>query len=287
VRAGSEASDCMKRSMSILRVAFFYALLGLGASIAVAWGLAWSVGYDRSIVWSVRAAHSDVDEERPIRFSLYRQLVIHRCHSIASYRRSLSFRQPPVSSGYDPNDAVQLWGFGLGGDQGIGMNTAEKYIREHRTPGFSWTIGSAESWSHQHNRVWNKDDIGFAVVEDARGFPFLCLWNEWQLQPDNSLTAAGGITLEDRIPVATTLPPALLVRALPYRPIWTGLAANIAFYGLLFYLVVRTWKGLRGWKRFNLGLCPSCAYDLRHDYSRGCSECGRGVRESREYQPRM
>ena len=28
--------------------------------------------------------------------------------------------------------------------------------------------------------------------------------------------------------------------------------------------------------RRNRGLCPICAYDLRHDYHRGCPECGWG-----------
>ncbi len=33
--------------------------------------------------------------------------------------------------------------------------------------------------------------------------------------------------------------------------------------------------------RRNRGLCPSCAYDLRFEYHRGCPECGWG-REARE-----
>ena len=28
--------------------------------------------------------------------------------------------------------------------------------------------------------------------------------------------------------------------------------------------------------RRNRGLCPICAYDLRHEYHRGCPECGWG-----------
>ena len=28
--------------------------------------------------------------------------------------------------------------------------------------------------------------------------------------------------------------------------------------------------------RRNRGLCPKCAYDLRHEYHRGCPECGWG-----------
>lgn len=67
--------------------------------------------------------------------------------------------------------------------------------------------------------------------------------------------------------------PGALGFALPYRPIWPGLAADTSVYAVL-YLVFRAGLlALRGVIRRSRGLCPDCAYPLG-EYDR-CPECGR------------
>ncbi len=63
-------------------------------------------------------------------------------------------------------------------------------------------------------------------------------------------------------------------RALPYYPIWSGLALNTAFYALLFFFVVRITRGLKHARRYKRGLCPRCKYDRLFDYRVPCPECG-------------
>ena len=116
-------------------------------------------------------------------------------------------------------------------------------------------------------------------LEDARGLPFVCLWQDWHLDDAGTVVHRGGISLPPRAAVPAGAP-GLAYRGLPIRPIWPALLINIAFYALLFWLCVRIIKAIRGWRRFNRGLCPRCAYDLAFDYSRGCHECGRGVKRA-------
>ncbi|MEO1512685.1 MAG: hypothetical protein AAFU70_11480, partial [Planctomycetota bacterium] len=63
-------------------------------------------------------------------------------------------------------------------------------------------------------------------------------------------------------------------RALPLRPIWTGLAVNTSFYGLLVFGLVSLVNGARRYRRLKRGRCPACGYDLGFDLRGGCPECG-------------
>lgn len=52
---------------------------------------------------------------------------------------------------------------------------------------------------------------------------------------------------------------------LPYRPIWSGLAINTAFYGVIIWCGWTGLAGLRAWRRrrrFSRGFCPKCRYPL-------------------------
>lgn len=60
----------------------------------------------------------------------------------------------------------------------------------------------------------------------------------------------------------------------PYHPIWAGLIINTLFYAcisaMVLYLVIR----VRNARRMLRGRCPYCAYEMHHDFSLGCPECG-------------
>lgn len=92
------------------------------------------------------------------------------------------------------------------------------------------------------------------IAYEAHGWPFLTVYG----QSPNTSGAS--------VPIR------------PIRPIWPGLLANGAIYGVvlwLFYLLVtapRRFVRQSLWLR--RGCCMECGYDLQFDLARGCPECG-------------
>ena len=62
--------------------------------------------------------------------------------------------------------------------------------------------------------------------------------------------------------------------ALPVRPLWTGLIANTFFYTVILWLLTLGPFTARRLVRRKRGHCVKCGYDLRGEFSAGCSECG-------------
>ncbi len=67
------------------------------------------------------------------------------------------------------------------------------------------------------------------------------------------------------------------VLALPYRPIWSGLATNTALFGGVWWLAIPARRGARRALRSRRGRCTACGYDLAGDPDAGCPECGLGL----------
>lgn len=118
-------------------------------------------------------------------------------------------------------------------------------------------------------------DDGF---EDARGWPVPSFWysvSPYRISLDflqSSLPPPelhGGLLLTS--PTPTT---AAEIRALPYLPIWKGLTINTAFYATLWASAWAAFRTTRLLLRRRRGLCPTCAYDLKHNLPPGCPECG-------------
>ena len=64
-------------------------------------------------------------------------------------------------------------------------------------------------------------------------------------------------------------------RAIPFEPIWPGLAINTVFYAAILWGLLATCLALRRLWRIGSGLCPKCAYDLRGSKdASACPECG-------------
>lgn len=145
-------------------------------------------------------------------------------------------------------------------------------------PIMAWTPGGDAAWGglfRTDHLVTESDWLGFSGVDDARGFPALCLWHEIRREGD-VYTTPGGVLLSDPKVSAGS---ELTVRAVAYRPIWGGLIFNTVFYGLLVFGAVGVWRMWRRDRRFRRGWCPACRYDLRRDFSHGCPECGWGREE--------
>lgn len=147
-----------------------------------------------------------------------------------------------------------------------------------------WAIAGDGSWG----RLWDIKGMGVSEqrkasgLEDARGWPALSQWCSFEGRGVQITPLGGGQTRSGTIDVkgGIALPPirgyanAQTVRALPYRPIWSGLVFNTLFYATLLWGFVALLTGIRRLRRFSRGRCPRCAYDLAHDYRTGCPECG-------------
>ncbi|MEE9128823.1 MAG: hypothetical protein V3T84_02310 [Phycisphaerales bacterium] len=59
----------------------------------------------------------------------------------------------------------------------------------------------------------------------------------------------------------------------PLRPQWPGFAINTVFYAAILWLPFAPFAARRMIRR-KRGLCIKCGYDLRGEFSAGCSECG-------------
>lgn len=110
-------------------------------------------------------------------------------------------------------------------------------------------------------------------VNDARGWPSLCLWAT--ILPDRSQSgyrsrATGGVILRG----SSHGPENRRLVCLPLLPIWPGLAINTATWGVAWAIGLTSASLLRrGWRR-RRGRCPKCAYELKGHFSAGCPECG-------------
>jgi len=256
----------MRRAAHIGRVVLVYLLLGLVTSWAVAWGLALLP---------------------PGR--LYDQMY--------------GFL-------YSPGDPIgEGWRSGIGSsrvsyDHSGGVSPFLRELPRHWSPsqanGPDWNattayldLAWAESWGRRYQAtkaqsalefIGPRNDEGpfaWSGIDDARGFPFVALWCSWDYEVVPAGQGApisvpkalhGGFSLRDH--AHPGLVGSNKLRALPYMPIWSGLALNTAFYALLFFAVVRITRGLKHARRYKRGLCPRCKYDRVFDYQLPCPECG-------------
>lgn len=119
---------------------------------------------------------------------------------------------------------------------------------------------------------------------EAHGWLALCF--QWRYKAEDErgnallqygIDVGGGtrsIQINTSPKISVTAPMAINRYVLPLMPIWSGLLIDCAVF-------TATWIALGSVLIFTkrrirsiCGLCPMCAYDLRHDMKRRCSECG-------------
>ncbi len=122
------------------------------------------------------------------------------------------------------------------------------------------------------DEVITQTQLTYLGCEHATGLPFPALWYQIDatLRP-RALRVRGGVPIS-----RTTNPPlAFQVRALPYFPVWPGLAMNTLIYAAAWFPLLLSASALRAHLRRRLNLCPRCAYSLLNlPPNSPCPECG-------------
>jgi len=123
-------------------------------------------------------------------------------------------------------------------------------------------------------------DVPWLLRSESRGWPCRALWAEEGFEPSTrSYVYRGGraVTLPwRRINEATALRGRIFVPLLPLAPIWGGFLLDTAVYTALWSGLILGVPTIRRVRRRRHGRCPRCAYDLKHEFTRGCPECGWG-----------
>ena len=162
-------------------------------------------------------------------------------------------------------------------------------ISSHK-PQFSRTniLGYLPGWSDFDRRT---EELGFMrgfEVIDGRGWPAVGLCSRFKIAGGGGIfgeqwsytepasTRESGLILDDkkvtRLPAGWVLAEAR--RSLPLDPVLGGFAFNTVFYAVLLAMMMYGPKTARRVIWVRRGGCPECGYDLRGEFSAGCSECG-------------
>jgi len=126
--------------------------------------------------------------------------------------------------------------------------------------------GPFDGYKANPEALTNEDSI----LEYAYGWPRLSLFSRYRVI-DGQFQTERGIELNDSV-LGVNLPSGYVV--VPTGIIWNGLAVNTLTFACLSWGVVSIAISARRYSRFTRGRCPRCRYDLRHDFSHGCPECG-------------
>ena len=260
----------MRKARTITRIVAVYLLLGLVTTWAVAWGLALLPPGTRPLTYLTQypAPAKISDRSAP---DLHSYGVGRTGLGSARVRYTITVFDPQAMGGFAFRRLPQVYGLDLIDSPWIDLTLC-------------FDLSGIDGWGMRRVGLpEGMESLGGWGIDDARGFPFLSQWCSWSQQIPRPTTSVnlgqapvyglvGGFAISDH--PSTSLLTADALRALPYYPIWSGLALNTAFYALLFFIVVRTAKAFTRSHRHARGLCPRCKYDREFDYRMPCPECG-------------
>ncbi len=144
----------------------------------------------------------------------------------------------------------------------------EKPYGQHVSHEFGVRTDVFDSLRGNYNRLFAR--------RHRAGFPFPCLdGGMWDVIPAKPLKPFGETERVESI-TAWLLQKSgpTDVIALPLKPLWPGLMANIAAFGCAWWLLRFAPFALRSAWRKRRALCPTCGYNLRGAFDAGCPECG-------------
>jgi len=135
----------------------------------------------------------------------------------------------------------------------------------------SWTYAEVEGVAGgARSTVAGPEQFDVLQVVEV-GWPFRCLTGQRLLSDVSLRPKAGGPWQVYRM------------RVLPIWPRWRGLFWNLVVFAGIPFVVIEVPLMLNDLERARRaaaerrrGCCPICAYDLRGEFDKGCSECGWG-----------
>ena len=224
----------MRRRLPAIAI---FLLAGAVVNVGVAWGCALWIEVFRGGFESVTDRNTDLGVFRAKKFSPPGAMIF----ETVRWRGRIMQSAPPID---DPNELL---------------------------PG--WTGLTAPTPAYESRKYW----IEYRAV-DVRGWPLRSLWCEY-----TGHTTVGVLVVQGGL-VTSGLresPRGKMIRygrsfpvAFPLRPLLPSFAANTLFYATILWLLILGSFTLRRLIRRRRGLCPACAYDLRHAEHEACPECG-------------
>lgn len=126
-------------------------------------------------------------------------------------------------------------------------------------------------WGALDSVIADRPPGAFSGCDHAAGFPVRALWYQAEpvWRPRFGFQVHGGIMTSAPNVQASD------IRALPYFPIWPGLAMNTLIYAAAWFPLLLSASALRSQLRRRRNLCPRCAYSvLNLPPNSPCPECG-------------
>jgi hypothetical protein len=168
--------------------------------------------------------------------------------------------------------------------------SADEFINAavRKTLSESLRDGTFPAWwgTKPDDRERSKGELWAGSTQAAYGWPLPALWCEWR-QVLNGLRQVVGWQGLPIVPAPeggldlTPSPSEVSMgadpyRALPWRPVWLGLAGDTVCFGSVWFAVL-VLPGARRRFRLRRGLCAACGYDLAGNTMGVCPECGAGA----------
>jgi len=153
---------------------------------------------------------------------------------------------------------------------------------------FWWTWEPSFTQQDQH-RIWSQLQTRYTDVDQGQSTSmYSTMKSGW---PALSASSSGAVNLsnfnpdgsfEKQIDNAVGVPILDAAKAspmsasvwFPFRPIWTGMLINTAFYAIVFWILLSIKRAYRHARRMHKGKCPICCYELGFVFIDGCPECG-------------
>jgi len=236
-----------------------FLLLGAAINIAVAWGLAMWVSYERS-------SH---DSDGVIMMKGLRGPYIWSIAHLDDFGSRRMMALPNYESRGYPNIKLKMarcpnW---TGWPAFLDMKSVEAVETE-----------AAMNWPANTMAL-----MPSAQMCDARGWPMLAMRGQLVSGPALPSMNNGWREAIALRPLPGG-PPGVVIfhleRALPLWPIWPGFAINTLFYAAICWLLFAAPFAVRRMSHRRRGLCVSCGYDLRGrlNDAAACPECGHPYR---------
>jgi hypothetical protein len=139
------------------------------------------------------------------------------------------------------------------------------------------STGPMDHTVFMYGNVGNPIDTMYIVQEVRSGWPFRCATGVRRGLWQGATETLGAFEVPDAINLNGDAGGKLLwFGAVPFRPIWSGLAANAAIYACVLGLFSPAWRSIVRRLRRRRNRCSACNYDRSGlAVETPCPECGR------------